>query len=131
MKSKLLAGFIFVPAICATALGLVGAGQSAKTYIYVLKPVPRLLVLANWTDADKEIVDEHLAYLKNLQTEGRLIIAGKTDGLDEKTFGIAVFEAESPAAAEKTMKDDPAVKNGLMTAELFPYTVALERSRVK
>ncbi len=131
MKRRLVSCLSVGLTIFTAAAGLARAGLNAKTYVYVIKPVSRLLVPANWTDADKEIVDEHLAYLKSLLTEGRLIIAGKTDGLDEKTFGIAVFEAESPAAAEKIMKDDPAVKNGLMTAELFPYTIALERAQTK
>ena len=94
----------------------------------MLRPVPRLQVEANWTEADNKVVAEHFAYLKSLLAEGRLIIAGKTDGLDAKTFGIAIFEADSPVVAERTMRDDPAVKNGIMTAELFPYSVALSRS---
>jgi hypothetical protein len=31
-------------------------------------------------------------------------------------------------AAERTMKEDPAVKAGLMTGEVFGYSVALSRS---
>ena len=128
MKIKHLADLIMVLMISAAATGLAEAAEGTKAYIYVLRPVPRLQVEANWTEADNKVVAEHFAYLKSLLAEGRLIIAGKTDGLDAKTFGIAIFEADSPVAAEKTMRDDPAVKNGIMTAELFPYSVALSRS---
>jgi len=96
-------------------------------FIYVLKLRPRLLIEENWTDTDEEIVSRHFQKLQSLLNEGKLILAGKTDGLDEKTFGIVIFEAESKEEAIKIMKNDPAVKEGIMTAELFPYHVALLR----
>ena len=46
---------------------------------------------------------------------------------DESTFGIAIFEAEDEATARTIMEADPAVKNGVMAASLYPYKVALMR----
>jgi uncharacterized protein len=128
MKPKRIAGLSIVVAIFAAAAGITEAAQGAKTYIYVLRPVSRLQVEANWTEADNAVVAEHLAYLKGLLADGRLILAGKTDGLDARTFGIVVFEADSMEAAERTMTEDPAVKAGIMAGECFPYSVALSRS---
>lgn len=62
--------------------------------------------------------------------EGKLILAGKTGGMDEKTFGIVIFEADSDEGAKLIMKSDPAVAEGIMKAELFPYNVALMRGSV-
>ena len=45
----------------------------------------------------------------------------------DKTFGIAIFEAADEDAARKFMQEDPAVAGGLMTAELHPFAVALQR----
>lgn len=45
--------------------------------------------------------------------------------MDEKTFGIVIFEADSEEEAQLIMKNDPAVAEGIMTADLFPYRVAL------
>lgn len=45
----------------------------------------------------------------------------------EKTFGLVIFEAESEVEARRLMNNDPAVTEGMMTAELFPYHVALIR----
>jgi uncharacterized protein YciI len=56
-----------------------------------------------------------------------LILAGRTSEPGDKTFGIAIFEANDEAAARKFMESDPAVVAGLMTAELHPFAVALER----
>lgn len=99
-----------------------------KQFIYILTPVPRLLKEANWTDSDNAIVARHFAHLQSLLANGTLILAGKTEGLDEKTFGIVVFETEDIEMAQKMMMLDPAVKEGVMNAQLFPYKVALIKS---
>lgn len=103
--------------------------DAKQQYLYVLRPIPPLLNSDNWTQKDEEIVGRHFAALQGLLKEGRLILAGKTGGLDEKTFGLVVFEAENEAAARATMENDPAVSEGIMTAELFPYNVALMRGQ--
>lgn len=101
-----------------------------KQYIYVLKLIPRLLKEADWTESDNAVVGRHFAHLQSLLAEGKLILAGKTEGLDEKTFGIVVFEAEDLKSAQKQMMHDPAVQEGIMDAELYPYTIALMRGKV-
>jgi hypothetical protein len=45
----------------------------------------------------------------------------------DKTFGIAIFVAADEAAAGKFMEDDPAIVAELMTAELHPFAIALQR----
>lgn len=69
--------------------------------------------------------------LQGLLKEGKLILAGKTEGLDSKTFGIVIFEADSEEEAKMIMDSDPAVLEGIMTAELHPYRVALMRGSVR
>lgn len=98
-----------------------------KQFIYVLKLIPSLLNSNNWTEKEEKTVDRHFANLQKLLNEGKLILAGKTSGLDEKTFGIVILEVESEAEALTIMKNDPAVAEGIMQAELFPYRVALLR----
>ncbi len=98
-----------------------------KQFIYILKPIPRLIIEANWTDSDNAVVGRHFAHLQTLLAEGILILAGKTAGLDEKTFGIVIFEAEDYDSAQKQMRLDPAILEGVMTGELYPYSVALMR----
>ena len=44
-----------------------------------------------------------------------------------QTFGIAIFQAPDETAARRFMESDPAVVAGVMTAELHPFAVALER----
>ena len=48
--------------------------------------------------------------------------------MDSDGFGIVIFEVDSEEEAQLFMETDPAVKEGIMTATLFPYRVALIRS---
>jgi len=103
--------------------------QESKQFIYVLKLIPTLLIESNWTEKDEEIVSKHFNVLQELKRDGRLILAGRTLNMDEKTFGIVILEVDSEGEAQTIMRNDPAVAEGIMTAELFPYRVALIKGR--
>jgi len=100
--------------------------EKPKQFIYVLHLVPRLYADASWTDEDKKALQRHFVRFQEAIKAGKLILAGRTSESGDKTFGIAIFEAKDEAAARKFMEEDPAVAVGLMTAELHPFTVALE-----
>jgi uncharacterized protein YciI len=101
--------------------------EKPKQFIYVLRLVPRLHADANWTPQDEKVLQHHFVRFQEAIKAGQLILAGRTSESGDKTFGIAVFQAKDEAAARKFMEEDPAVAGGLMTAELHPFTVALER----
>jgi uncharacterized protein len=101
-----------------------------KQFIYILKLIPALLNADNWTEKEEAIVERHFVKLQELLEEGKLVLAGKTEGLEEKTFGIVIFEADAEEEAQLIMQNDPAVAEGIMTAELFPYRVALMKGSV-
>ncbi|MBL0385796.1 hypothetical protein JJB07_03960 [Tumebacillus sp. ITR2] len=65
---------------------------------------------------------QHFEYLKDLLEKGTLLLAGPC--LD-RTMGITVFKAESIEEARAIMENDPAVKLGVMSAELHEYRAAL------
>ena len=106
------------------------AGARPKQFIYVLHLVPRLHDDKNWTKDDKAALDRHFNRFKEAIQSGQLILAGRTQEPGDKTFGIAIFAAVDEAAARKFMEEDPAVVAGLMTAELHPFAVALERKNL-
>ena len=101
--------------------------EKLKQFIYMLRFVPRLHADANWTSEDKAILQRHFVRFQEAIRTGQLILAGRTSESGDKTFGIAIFQAKEEAAARKFMEEDPAVAGELMTAELHPFTVALER----
>jgi uncharacterized protein YciI len=99
-----------------------------KQFIYMLKLIHELLDEKNWTSIEEDIVEAHFKSLQYLLSEGKLILAGKTLDIDERTFGIVILEVESEEEAKSLMDNDPAVKGGMMTAELSPFRTALMRS---
>ncbi|MGB4587797.1 MAG: YciI family protein [Clostridiaceae bacterium] len=96
-----------------------------REYIYFLKLIPRLHDEKNWTKNDDEIINQHFLRLKKSCEDGIVFTAGKTE--DDKGFGIVIFSAENEVKATLFMMEDPAVKFGIMTAEVFPYRTALGR----
>lgn len=98
-----------------------------QQWIYVLKPARLEMLTVGSTPEEGGIVSRHFAYLSDLTEKGVMILMGRAQNNDESTFGIAIFEAENKAAARAIMENDPAVKNLVMTATLYPYKVALMR----
>lgn len=94
-------------------------------YLYVIRPT-RLEMLADGpTPEEADIVSQHFGYLEGLTKEGIVVLAGRTLNTDASSFGIVVFNAKSEKAARKVTEGDPAVSQGVMQAELFPFRVAL------
>ena len=98
-----------------------------QQWLYVLKPTRLEMLTEGSTPEEEEIVSRHFAYLSDLTEQGIMILVGRTQTADESTFGIVIFEAEDEATARAIMENDPAVKNGVMHATLYPYRVALMR----
>jgi len=103
------------------------ASAKPKQFIYVLRLAARLHDEQAWTKEDHAAVDQHFNRLKEASERGQVILAGRTAESLDKTFGIVVFEAKDQEAALGFMNGDPAVLAGVMTAELYPFSVALER----
>jgi uncharacterized protein YciI len=93
-------------------------------YLYKIQPTRLEMVTIGPTDEEISIVSEHFNYLKALTTQGVVLVFGRTQNNDASTFGITIFRAESDDKARSIMNNDPAVKNGVMRAEIFPYKVA-------
>lgn len=96
-----------------------------KEFLYKVTLTKKYHDEKNWTDKDKQTVGEHFQQLKKAHAEGKVILAGRTDEANDKTFGIVIFYANNEAEAKEFMLSDPAVKAGIMEATLHPYQVAL------
>jgi uncharacterized protein YciI len=130
MKSRSRQLFISLVCIFTIVQSLAAQEPKAakpKQFIYVLRLVPRLHVDSAWTKEDDAVLKRHFVRFQESAKSGKLILAGRTSEPGDKTFGIAIFEAADEDAARKFMQEDPAVAGGLMTAELHPFAVALQR----
>jgi uncharacterized protein YciI len=91
-------------------------------FIYLIHPLRGHGFFEQPTPEEEATMAEHFAYLKQATADGVVLLAGPC--LDE-TFGLVVLRAESEAAAETFMYNDPSVKKNVMMAELHPFRASL------
>ncbi len=96
-----------------------------QQYLYKIQPARPEMLTEGPTEAESQIVSDHFFYLKDLVERGVVILAGRTQNNDYSSFGIIIFKAESEDQAREIVRNDPAVKNNVMRAELYPYRIAL------
>ncbi|MBC8503657.1 MAG: hypothetical protein ISR58_19260 [Anaerolineales bacterium] len=94
-------------------------------FLYTIQPTRPAMLTEGPTSEEDRIVSEHFNYLKSLNGQGILILAGRTQNSDPSSFGIVIFKAASEEDAKQIMENDPAVSQGVMKAEIYPYRVAL------
>ena len=93
--------------------------QNSNEFIYIFKP-KRADFLQTMTHEEMAAFGGHAEYTKKLYAEGKVILMG---GCLDGAYGIVIFKAESPEAAQQIFDNDPAVKAGIVNAELHPYQV--------
>jgi uncharacterized protein YciI len=93
-------------------------------FLYKITPTRVEMVTEGPNDEEAVIMSRHFSYLNSLTEQGTVLLFGRTQNSDASTFGIAIFRADSEDEAYSIMKSDPAVKDGVMRAELYPYKVA-------
>lgn len=98
-------------------------------FCYKLELYPQYYNRDDWHDRETGIVTDHFNYLKELMEKKILFLAGRTvhEPMTDRDFGIVILETEAEDKARNYMDNDPAVKNKLMNAELFQFSVALLR----
>lgn len=98
-------------------------------FLYRIQPVRPDMLTSGATEDETKIVSQHYEYLKQLTSKGTVLLAGRTRNTDNSSFGIVLFNADSEEMARKIVNEDPAVKNRIFRAELFPYRMALFNPR--
>lgn len=99
--------------------------SETQQFLYKIQPTRPEMLSEGSTPAESEIVSQHFGYLQGLMEQGVVVLAGRTLNTDASSFGIVIFNAADEEAARKIMHDDPAVRKGVMRAELYPYRMAL------
>ena len=94
-------------------------------FLYRLVPARPAMLLSGPTEREMRIIDAHFVHLRKLAADNVVLMAGRTIETGERTFGIVVFRAPSRADADVLMHSDPAIAQGVMQGELFPYRVAV------
>jgi len=94
-------------------------------YLYKIQPVRPEMLSEGLTENEERTMSEHFSYLQDLMGRGVLILAGRTLNKDHSSFGITIINAESDEEARRVVHNDPAVKNHVVRAELYPYRISL------
>jgi uncharacterized protein YciI len=94
-------------------------------FLYRIVPTRPEMLVSGPTEREIQAIDAHFAHLQKLAADGVVLMAGRTVDTGPRTWGIVVFSAPSPAEAEAVMRSDPAIAQGVMHCELFPYRVAV------
>jgi uncharacterized protein YciI len=84
-------------------------------FVYVIRP-------ERDPSGEDALVDAHFAYLSGLHADGVVRYAGRCE---DATFGLILFDAPDAEAARAVMDGDPAVREGLFSAELHAFRTAL------
>lgn len=95
-----------------------------QQWLYVLHPVRPEMLISGPTPAEAATVGRHAAHCDALGKQGVMLMVGRTQTTGPETIGLAVFLAQDEAAARTIMASDPAIREGVMTGELFPYKIA-------
>jgi uncharacterized protein len=93
-------------------------------FLYRLQPTRPAMLTEGPTPDESTAVAAHVAYLARLAEDGVVLLFGRTQTTDAATFGIVIYRAASPDEAHRIMADDPAVRDRVMRAELFPFRIA-------
>ena len=99
--------------------------EATPQFLYRIVPTRLEMLVSGPTDREMQVIDAHFAHLQKLAADGVVLMAGRTLDTGPATWGIVVFMAPSLAEAEVVMRGDPAVAQGVMHGELFPYRVAV------
>lgn len=96
-----------------------------KTWIYKLELLRPAMLSEGPTAMEEAALSRHVSYLGEARESGELLLAGRTQVSDPEGFGLVIFLAPDEASAERFMQKDPAIAEGVMRANLFPYAIAI------
>lgn len=88
-------------------------------YAFIYSPGP------NWLAGQpifKQPLDGHFKYMGKLEAEGKLILGG---GFIDGAGAMGVLEVATFEEAFRLVANDPAIKDGIVTAEIHPWYVTV------
>ena len=97
------------------------ARRMVTVYLTLLKKGPAWT--REQTPATKALQEAHLANIRQLWQDQKMIVAGPTDDAAAELRGIFVIKAGSLDEAKALAASDPAVKAGRLVATVYPWWV--------
>jgi uncharacterized protein YciI len=96
-------------------------------FAYMLRPAFDQAFVEQASPEQRAVFDEHGTWLEARFAEGRVLFAGRCyDG----PFGLVVLDVADEDEARRLVAQDPSVREGVQTAELYPFRTFLAREHV-
>jgi uncharacterized protein YciI len=114
--------------LMALLLGSAALAQTAPSHQYLLRiePLRKDFTLQNVTEAERQILAQHGAYLHGLFAKGTLTFAGQA--FDPKgLFGIIIVTAPDAETAAAILNADPTIVNNVFRGDVIPFRTVFER----
>lgn len=73
-------------------------------------------------EGEQHVLEAHWAYLRQLHTDGKLVVAGPS-WVGDDPFGVGIFDLKERAEVEAIVAADPAVTSGWLTPEIRPMRI--------
>lgn len=87
---------------------------------------PRATFQQDMTDAERQIMREHVAYWTDQVNKGTMLIFGPV--LDPKGgWGVGILEADNIEAVHQLTFEDPVIKAGTHTVEVLPMATVVKK----
>lgn len=99
-------------------------GMERKQWLYVTRLTRPDMLTTGPTAAEQATVSRHAAHCDAMGKAGVMLMVGRTQIAGPETMGLCVFLAKDEAEARRIMESDPAINEGVMRGELFPYRIA-------
>ncbi|MFN0139512.1 MAG: YciI family protein [Pyrinomonadaceae bacterium] len=92
-----------------------------KSYVFcILKTGPKDAEIKDKKQRD-DIFARHMANMKRLADEGKLVMAGPFMKNERSYRGLFIFNVTTVEEAQKLVDTDPVIQSGMMIAELTPW----------
>lgn len=101
--------------------------MNKQHYLFKLIPPPADLP-QDMTDEEKFLMNEHSTYFQLQFDAGKLLLYGPVMAPD-RAFGVGIFEVADEAEARQFGENDPSVRVGLNSWELYPMHVVGSRAK--
>lgn len=119
----LLAGLGWAPLGGCRATSTGAASSEVKAMKHYVVRFSAVRSRDTWGDREQRVSEAHLAYLRTQQREGYLQLGGVAapSRSGQPGFGMVVYAVDTEAMVQRLVTEDPAIAEGLLTAEVFGF----------
>jgi uncharacterized protein len=106
--------------------GPILSGGIIVAYFFLRLNPPRLTFAQDMTDAERQIMREHVAYWFDQINKGTMLIFGPVN--DPKGgWGLGILDVKDAEAARALTRNDPVIIAGTHTVEILPMATLVRK----